>query len=212
MKKLVSAVIIVIMVITLMSPAMAAGNSQKKKPDTGVTLDGYFDDWVGKPEAQFQYNWKNDGQFATVKWYSDNEYLYLYIRMGNVGYTYFSTNVIFYHVNGSDGIIQVQPDDPAIGRVSVYNYSMDYRPFSNDGYIVRGPSNGINGDQVEFRIPLSMFIKKSNDNADIKMEFPDLGDQFIHFHTGSTGPYVGIALCILASFAGVFIYKRKKTI
>lgn len=178
----------------------------------GIVLDGYFDDWVDKPSAKLKYGWQNDDQYSTVKWYSDDQNLYLYIKMAEVGYSHLSTNIIFYHVDGGrSSQFQLTPDYPVNGRASVYEYSLDYRPFTTDGYVVRGgSSDGIIGDQVEFRVPLDLFYKNNNKIANVKLEFPNLGDQFIIFHAASTFPYVGVAVCIFISSAAAFIYNRRK--
>ena len=46
---------------------------------SGITLDGNFDDWVGKPELN-DPNKDSNGpwvDFLSVKYIADNEYLYL---------------------------------------------------------------------------------------------------------------------------------------
>lgn len=177
-----------------------------------IVLDGYFDDWANKPSTIIKYGWQNPGQYSTVKWYCDNENLYLYIKMGEVGYSSMSNNMIEYWIDGAQmPDIQLSLDTPSKGRTSIYNYSYDYRPFSTDGYIVRGGTNGIKGDQAEFRIPLALFEKSSkNQMLDLKMRFPDLGDQYIEFQVGSTKPYLGIAVSSVAAASGFIIYKRRK--
>ena len=213
MKKIALLVCVLLISAACLYPVSA--NNTKKSPKDGIVLDGYFDDWADKPSVKIKYNWDASEQYSLVKWYTDDTNLYLYIKMAEVGYSTLSTNIIDYHVDGGNkSQFQVSPDDPTKGRISVYDYSLDNRPLSDDGYVVRGGTiSGINGDQAEFRIPLSVFVKKNGRAASVKLEFPDLGDQFIEIRTGSTYPYVGIALCIIVSALGVFIYKRKsKTI
>ncbi|MFL0250606.1 Firmicu-CTERM sorting domain-containing protein [Clostridium neuense] len=207
MKKIVKPIVVLMTIFVFLFPksVYAATGSE-------IVLDGYFDDWVNKPSTTIKYGWQNPGQYSTVKWYCDNENLYLYIKMGEVGYSSMSNNMIEYWIDGAQmPDIQLSLDTPAKGRTSIYNYSYDYRPFSADGYIVRGGTNGIKGDQAEFRIPLTLFQKSSkNQMLDLKMRFPDLGDQYIEFQVGSTKPYLGIAVSGIAAASGFIIYKRRK--
>lgn len=206
MKKIVFIMIILFMSVTMLySPTVYAVGQ-------GIVLDGYFDDWADKPAQTIKYGWNNPGQYSTVKWYSDDKNLYLYIKMGEAGYSQLSNNYIYYYVdNGSKQGFNLAPDNPSKGKASVYNYNIDYKPFSDDGCLVRGGSNGIKGDQVEFRVPLTMFQKSGSNNiSNIRMEFPDLGDQSISFEVGSTYPYMGIAICSTVAALGFFIYIRKR--
>ncbi|WP_406542041.1 Firmicu-CTERM sorting domain-containing protein [Clostridium ljungdahlii] len=150
-----------------------------------------------------------------MKWYSDDKDLYLYIKMATVGGQQLNNYTITYSDNnGIQGNLTIQVDRPSKGRISIYNYSMDYRPFSTDGYVVRGSnSDGKTSDQGEFRIPLTIFQKDSKDQMiTLNLGFPNLGNQGVAFQVGSTYPYMGVSIGILIVASGFFIYRRKRKI
>lgn len=181
----------------------------------GITLDGYYDDWSDKPGVQLKYDWYNPGQVHTVKWHTDDKYLYLNIKMGTVGGQQLNYYIIYFQVNnGPQKQLQFAPDSPNNGRISVFDVNGGYTKVSDDGYVTRGSnSDGKTSDQGEFKIPLTVFEKSSNQMMDLKLQFPNLGKQTLEFQVGSTHPYIGIAICggvVLFSFAIYTIRKRKK--
>lgn len=175
--------------------------------DSGVTLDGYFDDWIDKP-SQSVYD--SPKIVHTVKWYSDNQNLYLYVKMSTKGKKSIGNyNIKYSSNNGSQGHIRVNvgKGTTGTGRISVY---LGNSLISTDGYVVHG-SDRDGSDQSEFRIPLSTFEKDNkNEMMTLKLNFQNLGKQSIEFQVGSTYPYVGITICILCTASGFFIYRRKR--
>ncbi|ADK13480.1 MULTISPECIES: Firmicu-CTERM sorting domain-containing protein [Clostridium] len=206
MKKIITIISVLLISVMFLYPLKVYA------ADSGVTLDGYFDDWIDKPSQKLYY-WQ--GAVHTVKWYSDDKDLYLYIKMATVGGQQLNNYTITYSDNnGIQGNLTIQVDRPSKGRISIYNYSMDYRPFSTDGYVVRGSnSDGKTSDQGEFRIPLTIFQKDSKDQMiTLNLGFPNLGNQGVAFQVGSTYPYMGVSIGILIVASGFFIYRRKRKI
>ena len=120
--------------------------------------------------------------------------------------------IFFWINNGERRQLAFQPDAPSQGRVSVIDTNGQYTVVSSDGYVTRGNnSDGITSDQAEFRIPLSVFKNYGgNEMLNMKLQFPNLGDQFVSFQAGSTYPYVGIAICSLFAACGLVLYARKR--
>lgn len=178
----------------------------------GVTLDGYYDDWSDKPSVQLKYGWYNLGQVHTVKWYTDDKYLYLYVKMGTIGGQQLNYYIIYFEVNdGPQKQLQFAPDSPTSGRISVFDVNGGYTKVSDDGYVTRGSnSDGKTSDQGEFKIPLTVFQNDTNQMMDVKMQFPNLGEQTLEFQVGSTHPYTGIAICGGVVILGFLIYVKRK--
>ncbi len=177
-----------------------------------INLDGNFDDWVDKPQTQLSYSWNHEGQVHTLKWHMDEDNLYLYIKMGTRG----GQSLNYYNINYSvdDGTIRqlaLSPDAPRTGRISIIDLS-EYSVLSTDGYVVRGNNNdGKSSDEAEFRIPLSTFRKDGNNEIfNLRLAFPNLGDEDIVFEAGSTFPYMTVILSVVVASLGMLIYKRKK--
>lgn len=210
MKKIsnIMCVFMVFMLVMVLKPAVVHAEGMP------IKLDGYFDDWVDKPYMNLKYDWENPGQIHTVYWYSDDDNLYLSIKMGTRGGQSLGNYIINYSVDGGkSGMLTLQQDNPSTGRISVFNYSENWRPLTTDGYVVRGDnSDGKTSDQCEFRIPLTEFTSKKGAIFNVTMGIPSLGPQALVFQAGSTKPYLGIAICISVSLLGVYIYSRKKRI
>jgi uncharacterized protein (TIGR04145 family) len=180
-----------------------------------VILDGNFDDWVDKPSEELKYNWNNPGQVHTVKWYTDDKNLYLYIKMGVRGGQQINYYQIFFYINnGEQRQMAFYPENSGNSRICVVDTNGVYNILSQDGYVVRGSnSDGATSDQAEFRIPLSTFQKYAgNEMFNLKLKFPNLGEQYISFEVGSTYPYAGITLCSLFTIGGLVVYSRNRRV
>ena len=187
-------------------------NIQKSYAAVEIHLDGYFDDWADKPQTYLSYPWQHEGQIHTVKWHVDADNLYLFIKMGTRGGQALNYYIIFYYVDkGGKRQLALSPDQPQKGRISIFDLR-NYSLLSSDGYVVRGSNNdGKTSDQAEFRIPLSVFRKEANNQMfNLRLQFPDLGDQSIVFEAGSTAPYMAVILSLLMVLLGLWIYKIKK--
>ncbi|PJI09516.1 MULTISPECIES: Firmicu-CTERM sorting domain-containing protein [Clostridium] len=207
MKKLLKDCFFVCIIICIMFPmnTLAAQN--------GVTLDGYFDDWNGKPVTYLRYTSVATEQVHSVRQCTDSSNLYLNIKMGTKGGQRLDRYVIECSMsNGQMKHFQIAPDEPKVGRVTIYDMDGGYRAVSQDGYVVRGNNNdGKTSDQAEFRIPLSEFQSgNSMGISNVTLKIPDLGDRCVVFQTGSTGPYVGVILCGIVAAAGAFLSLHRR--
>lgn len=208
MKKLVKLLFMLLLAgqVIMLSPGMVYAATD------GVVLDGYYDDWTDKPYTLLKYDWYNPGQVHTVKWYSDDTYLYLYIKMGTIGGQQINYYIIYFSVDGGpQKQLQFSPDSPEKGRVSVFDVNGGYTRISDDGYVTRGSnSDGKTSDQAEFKIPLSEFQSGKGNMFKLDLSFPNLGYQHVIFQVGSTYPYVGIAISSVMAIGGVYLYGRKR--
>lgn len=172
----------------------------------GVTLDGYFDDWSDKPQIILTPGDSgNMKQKHIVKWYTDDNYLYLYIDMSNSNKDKEPSCPIKYEVNGSGQQYDLEAKKGSGDTLQVFSNG---KSIANSGGLY-----GDNDEQCEFKIPVSVFENgNKNQPLDIKMSFPNLGKQTVDFQVGSTHPYTGIAICAsvtLFSFAIYTVRKRK---
>lgn len=183
--------------------------------ESGIKLDGYFDDWNGKPVTCLRYGSVIPEQAHNVRECTDSSNLYLDIKMGTKGGQRLGNYVIqCYMSNGQMKQLQIVPDQPKVGRVTIYDMDGGYKAVSQDGYVVRGNnSDGKTSDEAEFRIPLSEFQSgNSLGISNVKLKIPDLGSQEIVFETGSTGPYVGVILCGIVAAAGALVCLHRRRI
>jgi uncharacterized protein (TIGR04145 family) len=177
-----------------------------------INLDGIFDDWVDKPQTLLTYPWYNEGQEHTVKWYMDEDNLYLYIKMGTRGGQSINYYTIHYWVDGGERRqLALAPDSPSKGKISIIDLR-NYSVLTQDGYVVRGNNNnGKSSDEAEFRIPLSTFREDQDDEMfNLRLAFPNLGNEEVVFEAGSTFPYMAVILSLLMVLLGILIYKGKK--
>ncbi|KHD38684.1 hypothetical protein NL50_04080 [Clostridium acetobutylicum] len=183
----------------------------------GITLDGYFDDWEDKPITYLRYPSVTPEQVHQLREYTDNNYLYLYIKMGTRGGQGLSYYVIECSFNDSNTVqkhLQIAPDRPQTGRVTIFDMDGGYTAVSTDGYIVRGNnSDGKTSDQAEFKIPLSEFRTQGAVGIEnVKLRIPDLGDRYAAFQVGSTGPYFSVLICSIIAISGIFMIKRRNSL
>lgn len=180
---------------------------------TPISLDGYFDDWNDKPIIYLRYGSIVPEQAHQVKEITDDNYLYMYIKMATKGGQRLQNYVVECHFNGSSNVdkhLQIVPDTPKVGRITVYDMDGGYKAVSQDGYVVRGSnSDGKTSDEAEFKIPLTEFKKEGAVGIEnVSLKIPDLGEKYITFEIGSTGPYLGIALCSVIAIAATFVKIR----
>lgn len=185
-----------LLILIFSIPVHAAG--------VGITLDGYFDDWSDKPQIILTPGGSgNMKQEHIVKWYTDDNYLYLYIDMSNSKKGQEPSCPIKYQINGTGQQYELQAKKGTGNSVQV---------FSN-GKVIHN-SGGLYGNsevKCELKIPLSVFENGAKDQMlSIEMKFPNLGKGTIHFEVGSTHPYTGIAICSAVAFFSFIIYTRKK--
>lgn len=206
MKKM-SLWMIVLSAIFLIKPLISYGAK------LNIVLDGYFEDWVDKPQAELKYTWNNPGQVHVLKWDFDENDLYLYIKMGVRGGQKLNYYTIFYQVdNGVSKMLAISPDTPAKGRISIIDVNRGYTILTTDGYVLRGNNNnGKTSDQGEFRIPLAVFEQDTNNQMfTLSLQFPNLGSQTVIFEAGDTIPYLGIGISVVVAVLGGMIYQRKR--
>lgn len=209
MKKAIKRIILcsTFLILIFSMPVHAAG--------VGITLDGYFDDWSDKPEIVLTPGDSgNMKQEHIVKWYTDDNYLYLYIDMSNSNKGKEPSCPIKYYINGVKQDPGILAKKGTGNSVQVYYGDEDEngKVIGNEKAIPNsGGLYGYSEAECEFKIPLSVFENGAkNQMLSIEMEFPNLGKGTIHFEVGSTYPYTGIVICGAVAFFSFTIYTRKK--
>ena len=213
-----------------------ATNTFAENPITktsGITLDGNFDDWEGKPELN---DAKHDTKspwldFLDIKYIADNEYLYLYVERlaAKKSEPWQLGVVIFNAVSG-----QTELQYPFGQRIPVNAPQFDITtsfPGSKNEALVNVSFNGQdlestfsssnNDKEVEFRIPLSKvgldgfnkqvkFAIKSGFEKNTVIDWaPDKYE--ITMTTGPTGSEISsIFFFIVISLMAFKIYRSKK--
>lgn len=199
---------------------------------SGITLDGNFNDWVGKPElTDTKHDIKSPWlDFLTVKYIADNEYLYVYVERlaAKKSEPWHFDVVIFNAVSG-----QPQLQYPFGQSESVYAPQFDITtsfPGSRNKALVNVSFNGQdiesifsssnNDKEIEFRIPLSKVgldgfnkqikfaIKSDIDDDGVIDWVPD--KYAITLTTGPTGAVISsIVFFIVVSLIAYRTYKYK---
>ena len=230
MKSLIKIMMFLLLIIFTFATKTFAQNTPVKT--SGITLDGNFEDWVGKPELsdpkqETKGPWQD---FLEVKYIADNEYLYLYVERlaAKKSEPWHFSVVIFNNVSG-----QPQLQYPFGQSQSVYAPQFDIVtsfPSSKNNALVNVSFNGEdiestfsssnNDKEIEFRVPLSKvgldgfnkqvkFALKSDteDNAVIDW----VPDRYaITMTTGPTGSEItSIFFFIVISLIVYRIYKYK---
>ena len=199
---------------------------------SGISLDGNFDDWVGKPELS-DPNKDTKGpwmDFLNVKYIADNEYLYIYVERlaAKKSEPWHFDVVIFNAVSGqpqlqypfgqSESIYAPQFDIttsfPSSKNEALVNVSFDGQNIENTF------TSSNNNKEIEFRIPLSK-VGLDGFNKQIKFAFKSdttsgavidwVPDKYeITMTTGPTGSKISsILFFIVVSLIAYRTYKYK---
>ena len=198
-----------------------------------IIIDGYFDDWEDKPHSYVinyvSHQPKNQKNYHYASLYYDGQYVYLHIKMLS-GWKYsFNGNEYYFQINDryrlNVNILDKNGRSFPNGNAPLGIQTV-YVKYKNDGSIydnreVAGSEaclfigNATEQDEVELKIPITAFQwKNPNLNLDtvckIEMWCPNLiVRQCALISVGtSTGPALGIALCLGTVAAGIFRRNR----
>lgn len=180
-----------------------------------IQLDGDFSDWVDKP---FYDSKDNDSSslenIKQLKWHlnTDEDMLYILAHFANTpnnGKVSFTTQIrrdsdnynIDVNAEVETGTVMVSGNN----KGEKWNIGGNWLKLENDGSLI-----------IEYGIPINELIDGIQWGYFIKFRLNGaFGDapknSWIDISTISTYPFIGLALCILAAFVGLIIYKRKKS-
>lgn len=202
-----------------------------------IQIDGYFDDWNDKPFV-WEFNWPNnpiDGEdgFTTnsrhkISLYRDEQNVYLHIIMAK--YTFHSLNGNDYEFTCDGQYTQFRITTLGDKNISQNSLGAGINPVNvryADGRLSGTVADGSEGmllrhddgynDELEIKIPIGDFhIENSSISPDnikeISFFTPNLmmqGDKVTCAGT-STGPILGISICLASVTAGSYIIYRKR--
>ncbi len=174
----------------------------------GITIDGYFSDWSDKPMSPIYYD---SGTVHTGSLYRDESYVYLYIRMSDIGYTQFNGYGYKFTVDGKLYTFAVTPVSGSIG-----NGNTTMQVIRENGWQPVAGANGIvnraagQGDRMEMRIPLNYFFRQPETLVTITFQSDNLGPQVLTATGTPTLPFIIAGSGLVAATLGYFIRKRKR--
>lgn len=184
--------------------------------DVPIQLDGDFTDWIDKPFYDSRdHNPESLEDVKQLKWHlnTDEDMLYIMAYFAEApqnGKVNFSTQLRtdFGNFNAkTDGDVESGTVMVTVNnKGETWSTGGSWLKLENDGSLL-----------IEYGIPVKEFIEGMDWGYLIKFRLNGgFGDapknSWIELSTISTYPYIGLALCILTVFVGLFIFKRKKTI
>ena len=197
---------------------------------SGITLDGNFDDWIGKPELSDPKQDNKDAwlDFVAIKYIADHEYLYLYVeRLAAKKSAPWHFNVVIFNALSGQVALQYPFGQSSPVNAPEFHITTSF-PSSKDAALVNVSfneediesnfSSSNNVKEIEFRLPLSKvglhgfnkqikFAMKS-DAADVAVVdwVPDSYEIIIT--TGPTGSEISSILFFIV--ISLIAYKKYK--
>lgn len=207
------------------SSAVSAVNYDAAYASSGITVDGYFDDWEDKPHAAVHYDWQTEyNGWHQVSIVSDGEYVYLHVRMAKTYSVFNGWNYIFtYDIGGQQKQMNiVVPTEygtsDSLPKGGTYNLIPRYE----NGYgVIDGASGKLTkydastgkSDEAEIKIPMKAFQQYaglSDSVKEISFYSPNLGPQKVTTQGADTAPYVIAGAGAVIAGTGVIFYTKKK--
>ncbi|MCQ2506717.1 MAG: hypothetical protein MJ113_06035 [Lachnospiraceae bacterium] len=194
--------------------------SEDVLPSSGITIDGYFDDWAGVNKTEiFYYNMVKHEAALVLQ---DGK-LYGYYKMNDNFMSEFNKRI---------SLIINESIDVEIDVISSnYDYSFNYGRNTNchlysytfwPSMDLGTAATEVNfshypGDRVEFCIDLddlAKFCGLTGENGElairsIEMQLMSMGSQGVKVAGVSTGPLIGVAITTLLSCSGFYFSKKK---
>lgn len=236
-RKIALAVVCMLLVMFMTIPvrAFAADNDDVPLQTTGtavtgISIDGYYDDWEDKPMSMLTWNSNNGTAHHDVSLLKDEEYIYIYLRM----HPSYQSPIPIYAINLS---INGQTCQMFLGHMNSQNttdwgryvdlshngrytdlHPFTYYPNNSLGNAAVTVSKGSINDRFEIRVSIKdlekvMGLKAGtiNSGSQIKLNMPNVGGGTVELMGTSTGTVIGILLCV-GVVVGVRLYRRKKVV
>lgn len=194
-----------------------------------IQIDGYYDDWEGRPKTEITYSSNNQqcnhyGQLAL-----DGDTLYGHFKMNELYTSSMQLQIWYLTINGKTFAMQIQPEkngnidwgtqvprsEGIHTNLKVFiGYGNNNECDSQVAYTVYDAEHKDDtpGDEVEFSLSLKRLAELTGIPADemgtITIQNPNIGGQGVSIAGSSTGPVVGVMIALLLA-AGYVAKKRK---
>ncbi len=183
--------------------------------NSGISIDGYYDDWEDKPMGMLTWNSNNGEAHHDVSFIKDNDYIYIYVRMHPHYQSLIPRDAIYLSVNNQTCQLFLRYANSQ--KTTDWGRSVD---FDKDGiYLDLHPfayypnyslgdaaitvSQGSPNDRMEARINISdlekvmgLKVGTVNSGSRLELRMPNVGSGSLQLLGSSTGTILGIALCI----------------
>lgn len=196
----------------------------------GITIDGNYDDWDGYPMQVMTWkgtnaNCNSYGQIAI-----DGDTLYVRIHLSDLYTGTMPFSDWHLKINGQDVRFQIHYGDEQIdwnrnnpsgeGQFNdLHVYFRDYPIFNPDSVCILNVYDGEHknttpGDDMEFSVNIREIAEELGIDPDeigtITISNLNIGPEGITIAGTSTGPIIGICVCLASVGIGTVVYRRKK--
>lgn len=202
--------------------------------DSGLVIDGYYDDWKSYPITEITYTSNNTKSIHVGQIYTDGEKVYVHFAMNDLYTTQMQIQQMTLTINGQSFALGVYPvkEDHSVDW-DFYNNEMRSLPngiYKNLGVVINYTQYcdseaamtiydsthqpDTKGDELEFAFSLKDFQRITGLNTDqissITIKNPNIGSQEVSWAGTSTAPWIGVTAAVVLCIAGFYTYKHKK--
>lgn len=191
-----------------------------------IQVDGYFMDWEGYPTTSIGYGNTNDNANHHAQIVVQGDSLYVHVKMSDLYGSQMQCQQWNISINGGSSIpLEIwgvddsgkinwsSPNGQGIhNNLGVFlNYNRD--TLTGNAAMTIYENNHSQGDEIEFSVDINAiadaFGISREEIRTITLNNPNIGSASITVAGTSTGPFIGIAITLLASVAAYFIITRK---
>jgi hypothetical protein len=200
------------------------------KENAGISIDGYYDDWEGKPMTTLTWNSNNGVAKHDASMIKDDDYIYIYLEMHPSYHSTIPINAIYLSVNNqpcqlffgyANSKNTVDWNHPVhLNKTGTYSnlHPFTSNPDSSLGDAVVNIYRGNERDKFEVRINIKELEKVMNlpegtvnNGSQLQLSMPNVGRETIELVGTSTYASFGIALCVgCVIFANWYRSKRMR--
>ncbi|MDF2511807.1 MAG: hypothetical protein K0S04_1673 [Herbinix sp.] len=200
---------------------------QAVSTSAGITIDGYYDDWEGKPIGYLTYGSHNGAERHDVSFIKDENYIYIYVKMNPLYQSPIPIYQVNLNVNGKACNMDLRyftaQDTPDWNWVNLSNNGIYLNlhphtsyPNNSLGDAAVTVSQGDPNDRMEIRVDINKLEKVMglsegtvNNGSQLTLSLPNVGAGSLQLLGTSSGYILGIVLCIGVVVA-VKLYRTKK--
>lgn len=189
----------------------------------GIVIDGEFDDWSKYPVSIIGHNNNNSEANHRASMVVQGDNLYVHVKMSDLYTNQMPMQTWYITINDGATITadiltiknngQVQWGLPQgngihsnLGVFLQYNTSNSYGDAS---YVIYDSAHKRAGDEIEFSVDLDALSRLTGipreDMRTISVTNPNIGSQSLTIAGTSTGTYLGVAICVLATLSSCYI-------
>lgn len=203
---------------------------------SGIVIDGYYEDWTSYPVTEITYQGNNGKDNHGAQIYTDGENLYAHFMMADTYNGRMQIQRWYLSINGQQFVLQIQAekngsvnwghipngkgihtnlkcflgDNPALLDSNVA-YTI-HTPGNNE-HSEQGSSGRAKGDEIEFSINLDDLARLTGipveDMRTIAIKNDNIGTAEVMTAGTSSGPIIGVAICVVVGFGGYLVYRKK---